>query len=310
MESQVSELNDLLSNIYSNYIPNKTVLCDGKDSPWKNNRKRTVIEMKNNGYKECIRSGMRHDHYVHLENLTTELSNSIRDTKQWKKQILNIYGPVSLLTIFKHLMVNKLLNPNQSGFIAGNSCIYLLISIAHEIYASFEARPSLEVRGAFLDISKAFDWVWHEGLTYKIKCIVVKGDLLALTESFLFERPQRVVLNGPESEWLTVKAGVTQGSIGSPFLVYTNNLSDNLESNVKLFADDTLMFSFIPEPINTLQKLNIDLDKISLWANKWKMSFNPDPSKQAQDVFFSWKINKVIIHFFYLIILPFIKIVP
>ena len=140
--------------------------------------------------------------------------------------------------------------------------------------------------------------------------MVVKGDLLALIESFLFERQQRVVLNGPESEWLTVKAGVTQGSIGSPFFVYTNNLSDNLESNVKLFADDTSMFSFVPYPINTLQKLNIDLDKISLWANKWKMSFNPDQSKQAQDVFFPRKINKVITHFFYLIILPFNKIVP
>ena len=70
------------------------------------------------------------------------------------------------------------------------------------------------------------------------------------------------------------------------------------------------MFSFVPYPTNTLQKLNIDLDKISLWANKWKMSFNPDPSKQAQDVFFSRKINKVITHFFYLIILPFNKIVP
>ena len=82
MESQVSVLNDLLFNICSNYIPNKTVLYDDKDSPWMTNRRRTVIEMKSNGYKECIRSGMRHDHYVHLENLTTELSNSIRDTKQ------------------------------------------------------------------------------------------------------------------------------------------------------------------------------------------------------------------------------------
>ena len=59
----------------------------------------------------------------------------------------------------------------------------------------------------------------------------VKGDLLALIESFLFERQQRVVLNGQESEWLTIKAGVPQGSI--------NNLSDNLKSNVKLFMDNT-----------------------------------------------------------------------
>ena len=81
VESQVSELNDLLLNIYSNYIPNKTVLCDDKDLPWMTNGIRTAIEMKNNAYKEYIRSGMRHNYYVRLENLTTELSNLIRDTK-------------------------------------------------------------------------------------------------------------------------------------------------------------------------------------------------------------------------------------
>ena len=73
MESQVSELNDLLLNIYSNYIPNKTVLCDEEDPPWMTNGIRTFIEMKNNDYKEY--------YYVHLENLTTDLSHLICDTK-------------------------------------------------------------------------------------------------------------------------------------------------------------------------------------------------------------------------------------
>ena len=80
VESQVSEMNDLLLNIYSNYIPNKTVLCDDKDPPWMTNGIRTAIEMKNNAYKEYIRSGMRNSYYVRLENLTTELSNLNRDT--------------------------------------------------------------------------------------------------------------------------------------------------------------------------------------------------------------------------------------
>ena len=205
------------------------------------------------------------------------------------------------------MTANKLLNPNQSGFMPGDSCIHQLISITHEIYASFDANPSLKVRGVFLDISKAFDRVWHEGLIYKINCIGVKGDLLALIESFLFKN-KKVVLNGQESEWLTIKAGVPQGSILGPlfFLIYINDLSDNLESNVKLFADDTSMFSVVRDPINTSQELNNDLHKVSLWAYKWKMSFNPDPSKQAQEVIFSPKI-KYITHLFYLIILPFNK---
>ena len=70
------------------------------------------------------------------------------------------------------------------------------------------------------------------------------------------------------------------GSILDPFFfyIYINDLSDNLESNVKLFADDTSMFLVVFDPINTSQKLDNDLDKVSLWANKRKMSFNPDPS--------------------------------
>ena len=73
VESQVSEFNDLLLNIYSNYIPNKTVLCDKKDPPWVTNGITTVIEMNNYVYKEYIRSSMRHSYYVRLENLTAEL---------------------------------------------------------------------------------------------------------------------------------------------------------------------------------------------------------------------------------------------
>ena len=70
----------------------------------------------------------------------------------------------------------------------GDSCIHQLISVTHEIYDSFDANPSLEVRDAFLDIYKAFDPVWHEGLIYKIKCIGVKGNLLALSESFFIQK--------------------------------------------------------------------------------------------------------------------------
>ena len=77
----------------------------------------------------------------------------------------------------------------------GEPCIHQLISVTHEIYASFDSCPSLEIRGAFLDISKAFDRVWHEGPIYKIQCMSVKGDFLILIESFLFERQQRIVLN-------------------------------------------------------------------------------------------------------------------
>ena len=84
--------------------------------------------------------------------------------------------------------------------------------------------------------------------------------------------------------WCT--SGFNSWSIVFFLYIYINDLSDNLESNVKLFADNTSMFSVVRDPINTSQKLNNDLHKVGLWAYKWKMSFNSDPSKQAQEVFF------------------------
>ena len=80
-----------------------------------------------------------------------------------------------------------------------------------------------------------------------------------------------------------VEAGVPQGSILGPllFLVYINDLSENLVSNTKLFADDTSLFSVIRNKHLSGQNLNEDLNKINHWAFRWKMNFNPDPSKQA-----------------------------
>ena len=74
-------MNGLLLNIYLNYVPSKFVLCDDRDAPWMTNGIRTVIEIKNNAYEEYIMSGMRHNYYIRLENLTTELSNLICGTK-------------------------------------------------------------------------------------------------------------------------------------------------------------------------------------------------------------------------------------
>ena len=122
----------------------------------------------------------------------------------------------------------------------------------------------------------------------------ITGDLLKLIKSFLSNRVQRVLLNGQHSEWLPIKAGVPQGSILGPlfFLAYINDLSDGLESTVKLFADDTSIFAVISDPVLTSTRLNNDLKKVSEWANQWKMSFNPGPAKQAQEVIFSRKQSK------------------
>ena len=104
----------------------------------------------------------------------------------------------------------------------------------------------------------------------------------------------RVLLNCQSFKWASIKAGVPQGSILGPllFLIYINDLSDGIISDVKLFADDTSIFSTVFATNISADNLNNDLKKISEWAYKWKMSFNPDPAKQAQEVIFSRKLNK------------------
>ena len=202
-----------------------------------------------------------------------------------------IFEKIIFNSLFEYLEDNKLLNCNQSGFRSGDSCVHQLLSITHEIYKSFDANPSLEVRGVFLDISKAFDRVWHVGLLYKLKLLGICGSYYNLIQSFLDSRHQRVVLNGQSSKWSLVEADVSKGSILGTLLslVYINDLPQGLRCNAKSFADDTSLFSTITSPAISSSNLNEDLVKITHWAYQWKMLFNPDISKQAQEIIFSRK---------------------
>ena len=188
-------------------------------------------------------------------------------------------------------MKEELLNPNQSGFRPQDSCTNQLLAITHEIFEAFDCNPPLEIRSVFLDISKAFDKVWHEGLLYKLKSMGISGELHKLLENYLSGRFQRVPLNGQTSSWRPILAGVPQGSILGPllFLIYINDLPDKLKSNAKLFADDTSLFTIVKNKYESANILNHDLSLISEWAFNWKMLFNPDPSKPAQEVLFSRK---------------------
>ena len=151
---------------------------------------------------------------------------------------------------------SNLISKDQSCFRPGDSNINQLISITSSIFESFENFE--ETRALFLDISKAFD--------------------------------------GCHSDWKIIEAGVPQGSVLGPllFLVYINDLPDNILANMKLFADDSSLFNRVFDVNITHSLLENDLTTIQHWANQRRMVFNPDITKQAIEIVFSVKNNKPI----------------
>ena len=163
----------------------------------------------------------------------------------------------------------RIINCSQSGFQSGDACVLQLLSITYKIYKSFDANPSLEVKFVFLDIFKAFDWVWHDSLLYKLKLLGICSRCYNSIQSFLDNRDRSQCQSWKRS---LAEAGVPD--------VYIYDLPKGLCCNAKLL-------------ISSLN-LNEDIFKITQWIYQWKMSFNPDITKHTRNYII--QVYTLIIH--------------
>ena len=165
------------------------------------------------------------------------------------------FRPVSLLSVvskvFEKLVNNRiadhlekcgLFSDFQYGFRSSRSTANLLTVVSDRIARAFNGSGA--TRAVALDISKAFDRVWHTGLLHKLKPYGISGQIFGLISSFLSNRRLRVVLDEKSSQEYPVNTGVPQGSILGPtlFLLYINDLPDDVICNIAMYADDTTLY--------------------------------------------------------------------
>ena len=203
------------------------------------------------------------------------------------------YHPVSLLSmvskVFEKLVNNRIVDhlekcglfcDFQYGFRSCRSTADLLTVVSDRIARDFNRSGA--TRRVALDISKAFDRVWHAGLLHKLKSYGISGQIFGLISSFRSNRRLRVVLDGKSSEEYPVNAGVPQGSILGPtlFLLYINDLPDDVIFNIAIYADDTTLYSKCDHASDLWQQLELaselesDLRDTVDWGRKWLVDFN------------------------------------
>ena len=208
--------------------------------------------------------------------------------KKGSRHLPENYRPISLTAILcklmenfvrdkvvSHLINEKLLSKKQYGFISGRSTTTQLLYYLDECTKITAGGGTVD--SIYLDFSKAFDTVPHRRLLGKLESYGIKGDLHNWIKAFLMDRTQEVVVNGSVSEPSPVISGIPQGTVLGPilFVVYINDLLDDISSGGLMFADDTKIYRQITSHEDSLLLQN-DINKLENWSKIWQIHFNHD----------------------------------
>lgn len=234
------------------------------------------------------------------------LANIFPLHKKGAKDAAENYRPISLTSVCskllehivyssmcKFLEENNILTPRQHGFRPGFSCETQLTAAIDDWARALNSGIRTDI--AIFDFSKAFDSVPHRRLKEKIKSYGIGGKTLSWITSFLSNRQQRVVLSGGQSSWLPVVSGVPQGTVLGPllFLLYINDITSDISSEIRLFADDCILYRQIRQPADC-SILQSDIDKLHGWSQIWQMTFN---SKKCHILSVSRQRKKPLLHY-------------
>lgn len=200
--------------------------------------------------------------------------------------------------IMKFLDSNNFFHPSQHGFRKGFSCETQLATFLHDLHTNLDT--NLQTDAIFLDFAKAFDKVPHQRLLLKLSLANLHPDILRWIEAFLNNRSQFVFINNSSSDSLQVTSGVPQGSVLGPllFLIYINDLPAHVTCNIRMFADDCVIYKTINNTShqNSLQE---NINHLQQWCDCWLMTLNPNKckvvtfSRRRNPLAYSYAINNI-----------------
>ena len=195
--------------------------------------------------------------------------------------IMKLFEGVIEQRLRSHLEHIGFINKHQSGFRNAKSTDDHLFRLSQSIMESFNRGE--HVVAAFLDVEKAFDNVWHNGLRFKIFHLDLPTKMTRWLSDFLVGRLIQVNVNNFFSSQINPKTGVPQGSVLSPllFLIYVNDLPTphHKRNSLSQFADDTAQWAFSRNVRIAAKLLQQDLLKLAMWCAKWRIKLNPVKTK-------------------------------